>query len=202
MDGTMLRRIVVLTIALFVLASPCLADAGTMTLEKMIQRSKFIVLAKVVRVKFVDGVKLAELEVTRTLKGDPSVTRLYYWATPSWMCDVSDATLNEVGIYFLWEVENPSPNKAQLRFQRRARPFTQGATIYALEHSGRGRLRPRYIDGAGYLYTHKFSDVIFPTSIEIVRRPEPKDPDLGMVRLDDVLSFILLSQNSGVARPD
>ena len=184
------KRIALLIIALFIFATPCFADAGSMTLEDMVQRSKYIVLGKVSKVKIVDDVKLAELEVLRTLKGDPSSNKLYYWASPTWMCDVSDATLNETAIYFLWDPEVSNANKHHLRFLRRAHPFTQGAPIYLLQHSGRGRLRPRYMDGAGYLYVHKYSDVIFPSSIEIVRRPEPKDPDLGMVRLDDVLAFI------------
>src|SRR6185312_2723586 len=101
----MLRRSLFLLILVFIAVSPCFADAGTMKLEDMIQRSEYVVLGKVSRVKVVDGVKLAEIEVTRTLKGDASVTRLYYWASPSWMCDVSDATAHEDGIYFLWYPE-------------------------------------------------------------------------------------------------
>ena len=186
----MARRIALLIIALFIFATPCLADAGSMTLEDMIQRSKYIVLGKVTKVEMVGDVKLAELEVLRSLKGDPGSTKLYYWASPTWMCDVSNATLNEKGIYFLWDAEVSKASKQHLRFLQRAHPFTKGATIYLLQHSGRGRLRPLYMDGAEYLYVHKLSDVIFPSSIEIVRRPEPKDPDLGLVRLDDVLAFI------------
>ena len=186
----MLRQIALLAIVL-VFASPCFADAGTMKLEDMIVRSQFIVQGKVSNVKVVDGKKLAELEVVRTLKGDPGVKKLFYWACPTWVCDVSGATLNEEGIYFLFDLSKEVPeNKFYTRFLKRAYPFTKGATIYMLQHSGRGRLRTKYIDGAGYLYVHKFSDVVFPASIEIARRPEPKDPDLGMVRLEDVLSFI------------
>ena len=186
----MLRRSSFLPILLFISASPCFADAGTMKLGDMIQRSSFIVLGKVSRVKVVDGVKLAELEVRRTLKGDPSVTRLYYWASPSWVCDVSDAKVYEEGIYFLWYPEVSKPSTEHMQFLKRAHSFTQGATVYLLEHSGRGRLKPKYIDGERYLYVHKYSDVMFPPSIEIVQRPDPKDPDLWLVRLEDVLSFI------------
>ena len=185
----MLKRIALLTIAILTFATPCFADAGSMTLEDMVRRSKYIVLGKVSKVKMVDGVKLAELEVLRTLKGDPG-SKLYYWASPTWMCDISNATLNEEGIFFLWDPEVKNASTQHLRFLRRAHSFTQGATIHLLQHSGRGRVRPRYMDGVGYLYVHKYSDVIFPSSIEIVGRPEPKDPDLGIVRLDDVLAFI------------
>jgi hypothetical protein len=40
------------------------------------------------------------------------------------------------------------------------------------------------------LYVHKEGDVIFPSSIKIMKRPDPQDPDLGLVLLEDVLSFI------------
>ncbi|MGH9968078.1 MAG: hypothetical protein ACREBG_09635 [Pyrinomonadaceae bacterium] len=185
----MFRQLPLLLVLAFISISPCFADAGTMKLEDMIQRSQYIVLGKVSAVKVVDGVKLAQIEVTRTLKGDPGITRLYYWASPSWVCDVSDAKVLEEGIYFLWYPEVSKPSKEYLRLLKRAHPFLQGATVADLVHSGRGRLRPRYIDSERYLYVHKYSDVIFPVSIGIVRR-SPEDPDFGLVRLDDVLSFI------------
>jgi len=162
-----------------------------MKLEDMIQRSKYIVFARVTRVKVVDDVKLAELEVSCVLKGDSNVTRLYYWASPAWACDVSDARAGEEALFFLWYPDlNVPPSKQHLRFLKRAYPFTQGATIYLIQHSGRGRLKPKFINGEGFLYVHKSSDVIFPPTIEIVAHPDPKDPGLGLVRLKDVLSFI------------
>lgn len=201
----MLRRLTFLLLWAFISASPCFADAGTMKLEDMIQRSKYVVLGKVSAVNVVDGVKLAEIEVTRTLKGDSGVTRLYYWASPSWMCDVSDAKVFEEGLYFLWYPEVSKLTKEHLRLLRRAHTFTQGMTIYLLVHSGRGRLIPKHIEGKVYFYVHKYSDVIFPPSIEIGRRSS-EDPNLGLVPLDDVLSFITnqvggnAQQNNGMQR--
>ena len=188
----MLRRLPLTILMALAAASTCFAEAGTMTLKDMIRRSEYVVLGKVSRVEVVDGVKLAEIEVGRTLKGDPGVTRLYYWASPQWMCDVSNAEVGEEGLYFLWNLEKElsKPSEAHLQFLEEARPFTQGARVYMLEHSGRGRLRPKYIDGRGYLYTHKEGDVIFPSSIKVVKRPDPQDPGLGLVLLEDVLSFI------------
>jgi hypothetical protein len=187
----MLRRLTLLLFFVFSSAVVCFADAGTRTLEEMIQRSRYIVLARVARVKIVDNVKLAELEVSCVLKGDSDVSRLYYWASPSWMCDVSDAQPGEEALYFLWYPDLDVPrSKEHLRFLKRAYSFTQGATIYVLEHSGRGRFKPKLIDGEGFLYVHKYSDVIFPASIEIVGHPDPKNPNLGLVRLKDVVSFI------------
>ena len=186
----MLKRIALLSILAFSSAGLCFADAGTRKLEDMIQRSKYIVLARVSRVKLVDNVKLAELDVTCFLKGESNVTHLYYWASPTWACDVSDAQVGEEALFFLWYPELAPASKEHLRFLKRARPFTQGATIYLLEHSGRGRFKPRLIDGESFLYVHKYSDVIFPTSIQIVGHPDPKDPNLGLMRWKDVLSFI------------
>lgn len=176
----------------FAAASPCFADAGTMNLEDMIQRSEFIVTGKISRIKSVDNVKLAEIEVVRTLKGNPSVKQLYYFASPTWACDVSGAEVGEEGLYFLPKRDEhlSKPSKGHLRFLGKAYNFTQGAAIYLLEHSGRGRFKPKYIDGKGYLYVHKYSDVVFPSTIEVVQYPDPEKPNLGLVRLDDVFSYI------------
>lgn len=188
----MLGRLPLTLVMALAAASTCFADAGTMKLKDMIRRSEYVVLGKVSRVEVVDGVRLAEIEVGRTLKGNPGVTRLYYWASPSWSCDVSNAEVGEEGLYFLWNIDKEfsTPSEAHLQFLEKARPFTRGARIYLLEHSGRGRLRPKYIDGRGYLYVHKDGDVIFPSSIKIVKRPDPQNPGLGLVLLEDVLSFI------------
>lgn len=188
----MSRRVFLMLILTLAAASPCFADAGTMKLKDMARRSEFILMGRVSRIKFVDGVKLAEIEVVRTLKGNPRVTRLYYWASPTWVCDVSDAEVGEEGLYFLWNLDKrlSQPNQAHLRFLEKARNFTQGATVHLLVHSGRGRFKPKYIDGEGYLYVHKYGDVIFPSSIKVVQRPDPEDTDLGLVRLEDVFSYI------------
>jgi hypothetical protein len=188
----MLRRLPLMVLMALATASTCFAEAGTRTLKDMIRRSEYVVLGKVSRVATLDGVKLAEVEVSRTLKGNPGVTRLYYWASPQWRCDVSDAEVGEEGLYFLGNFgeEHSRPSEAHLQFLEEARPFTQGARVYMLEHSGRGRLRPKYTEGRGYLYVHKEGDVIFPSSIKVVKRPDSQDPDLGLVLLEDVLSFI------------
>jgi hypothetical protein len=173
-------------------ASPCFAKVETVKLKDLTRRSEYVVLGKVLRVEVVDDVKLAEIEVSRILKGSPGVTRLYYWASPSWRCDISEAEVGEEGLYFLWnfEKEFSKPSEDHLQFLEKARPFTQGARVYMLEHSGRGRFRPKYIEGWGYLYVHKDGEVIFPSSIRIVKRPNPEDPGLGLVLLEDVLSYI------------
>jgi hypothetical protein len=163
-----------------------------MKLKDMARRSAFIVMGRISRIELVDGVKLAEIEVVRTLKGNPGVTRLYYWASPTWLCDVSDGEVGEEGLYFLWNLDKhlSKLNQAHRQFLKKARNFTQGATIHLLEHSGRGRFKPKYIDGEGYLYVHKHGDVIFPSSIKVVQRPDPKNTNLGLVRLEDVFSYI------------
>lgn len=186
------RVFLILTLT-FAAGSPCFADAGTQKLKDMVRRSEFIVMGRVSRVELVDDVKLAEIEVVRTLKGHPGVTRLYYWASPTWLCDVSGAEVGEEGLYFLWSLDKhlSKPDRAHRQFLKKARNFTQGATIHLLEHSGRGRFKPKYIDGEGYLYVHKNGDVIFPSSIKVAQRPDPNDTGLGLVRLEDVFSYIV-----------
>jgi hypothetical protein len=126
----MLRRLTLLLFLVFSSAVVCFADAGTRTLEEMIQRSKYIVLARVARVKIVDNVKLAELDVSGVLKGDSGVERLYYWASPSWVCDVSDAQPGEEALFFILDTDIGVPRtKEKISFIKMAHSLKKGARI-------------------------------------------------------------------------
>ena len=190
-SDVMRLRLITLVVLVVSSAVACSAEVGPMPLDEMTQRSWYIVLARVSRVAVVDDVKLAELEVSCVLKGDANVAHLYYWASPGLACDVSDAEAGEEGLYFLWYPDSDVPrSKEHLSFLERAHSFTQGERVYLLEHWGRGRLLPEVVDGESFLYAHKHGEVMFPTTLEIIDSPDPTEPDLGLVRLYDVLSFI------------
>lgn len=59
-----------------------------------------IVLGKVSSIETVEGIRVATLEVERTLKGVPA-QRIKFVACPAWTCDTSHAALGERGLYLL-----------------------------------------------------------------------------------------------------
>jgi hypothetical protein len=96
----MMRSTCVALVAVIAFAATCFADAGTMSLSDMVKSSDLIVTGKVVNAK-VGGKSIAELEVTQTFKGNPSLQRVRFFAAPIWACDVSAAEENEAGLFFL-----------------------------------------------------------------------------------------------------
>ena len=171
-----LRRLCLLLVIVAILPNPCFADAGVMTLSEMAHYSDYIVVGKVISTT-VSGKKVAEVEVTRTLKGNPNVKRLYYYFGPSWMCDVSDAKEGETAIYFL----SAYSSKVEVM---------PGVPLFELVHSGRGRLIVHCIDGEPYIRAYRRGDVLFPRSITVAIYPNPKDFDLGLLRLEDVIRYV------------
>ena len=189
-------------------------------LESLIRESDFIVIGKVVRVTLVGDVEIAEVKVVRTLKGDPTVTRLYYWATPLWGCDVSGATENEAALFLLSKANLGSlpPLAAnQPEFTKRPWNFTQGAPFFFLSGAGRGRMRmlktgwnedpyfykpdgkvlvvanysnPSDILKGKYRYVSKPDSVVFPRFIRMAPRRQQQNGYTGLVRFGDVVSFI------------
>ena len=96
-------------------------------LLNMIASSDCIVLGKVVAISRSRDAQIAEVEVERVLKGDRTIKRLYFWATPTWACDISYAEQNESGLYLLVRV------KAFLANEMPKSP------LYSITSSGYGR---------------------------------------------------------------
>jgi hypothetical protein len=75
-----------------VLATSSLADVRPTKLETLIGLSDSIMVGKVVSVTTVDdALRVAEVEISQTLKGAPSVKRLYYQIPRNSLEDTSDA---------------------------------------------------------------------------------------------------------------
>jgi hypothetical protein len=170
--------------AVVLLANIAFAEAGTMTLADMIKYSDLIVVGKVVDAR-VQGKRVAELEVTRVLKGDPSLKRVRFYAAPIWACDISAAEQNEVGLFFLTNDLLNDPKEKHPPYRD-----SEGVAVFFITHSGRGRMIFEHIDGDDYVYAYKGGEVKFPGSLRRARYPTPENRHFGLIRLDEVLSFI------------
>jgi hypothetical protein len=166
-------------------ATTCFADAGTIKLAEMVKYSDLIVVGKVVNAR-VNGKRIAELAVSRTLKGDPSLKRIRFYAGPSWACDVSEAVEGETGIFFLQRYLTEYPAEKSL-----PQTDSDGIRVFFLTHSGRGRLVIHHIDGEDFVYARrKGGDVKFPVNLRFARYPKPEDLDLGLIRATDLVAYV------------
>jgi len=186
----MAKRFILMCVALLSLTATSFASVRPMRLEELTQSSDYIVVGKVTKTRIIDGQKIAELHVTRTLKGNPSVTRLYFSASPGWACDVSDARLHETGLFFLESGDIPNPDEEDLRSIKKVEKFTGGAPFFYISFSGRGRKVFKRVGGKEYVYVWRRGELIYPESLEFALRPDPKDADLGLVHVDDLLALI------------
>jgi hypothetical protein len=141
--GARKTRIISASIALFIGAFCCASIQGKVQapkLKDLIKNSDFIAEGKVTKVSVVRGVRIARLDVARVHKGSPTIKRLYLWASPTWVCDVSDAELDESGLYFLSLVTEKQFTSANAEFGHELDGVLQGDRLYRISWSGYGRL--------------------------------------------------------------
>ncbi|MCC6409869.1 MAG: hypothetical protein IT453_22135 [Planctomycetes bacterium] len=91
---------------------------------------------------------IAEILVTRTLKGDPSVAKRHCVAFPTWTCDTSSAKVGERALFFLTDVD---PKSAEGEALSASVEDVFGSNDVAwIAHSGRGKLLLSEVDGRTY----------------------------------------------------
>ena len=171
-----------------VLATLCLADIRPTKLETLISLSDSIVVGKVVSVTTVnDELRVAEVEISQTLKGSSSsVKRLYYQIPRNSLEDTSDAEVGETALLFLRQPHNVLPSN----YPKAIQELTHGTPLFYLSHAGRGRLIPIALNGISYVYVRRDGSIIVPESVAVKWGSDQNDPGLGLVRLDDLLKFI------------
>jgi hypothetical protein len=186
----MTKRVSLILILILISVNFCFANVIPIKLEEMIKKSDYIIVGKVTKVELIKGEKYAEVQVFETLKGNPNVSQIYYSASPSWICDSTNAEIGETALYFLRT--SLAKGESVSKLPKRLAALLQGEPLYGIEHSGRGRMIPQNIEGQNYLFAVRDNDadVIFPENIEIARRVYPNNPNMGYARLVDVLSFI------------
>ena len=130
-------------------ANPTLAKVAPISLKNAIEGSEIIVRGKVIKViecyqDFDRGnIKIAELEVTQIIKGNPHLKRLHFWASPSWACDISNAYDGETLVLLL--VQNKERLSADKQFFKNSveellRQYMNDRPLYDMVNYGGGRM--------------------------------------------------------------
>ena len=102
-------RVIACVVATLFCASPAFALVARPSLEELVARADLIVLGTNTEIDTVLGVRIATVEVVRTLKGD-SLPELHYLAHRRWTCDITDAKIGEKAVLFLSHHRfNPNP---------------------------------------------------------------------------------------------
>jgi hypothetical protein len=141
--GARKTRLVSVSISLFIGAFCCASIQGKVQAPKLndlIKNSDFIAEGKVTKISVVRGVRIARLDVARVHKGSPTIRRLYLWASPTWVCDVSGAELDESGLYFLSLVKEKQFTSGNAEFGHELDGLLLGDRLYRICWSGYGRM--------------------------------------------------------------
>lgn len=112
------------------LSHTALSRVAGAKLTDIIKRSDFIVIGTVSEVTEINGYRVAKLQVEVALKGETQTRELFFLASPTWACDVSNAKTGEHGLYFL----SLPAKSAQLPALQNNQPIT------LIQHFGYGRL--------------------------------------------------------------
>lgn len=192
-----LKQGITSVLAIFVfLVVPALAKLGPTKLEELIKGADFIVTGKVVKVHQAGRIKLAEVEIDKTYKGNTTLKNIFYLATPTWTCDTSGANEGETSLLLLktmsdWRTlsiisEQSAVVRKQLSSLIGGRPFF-GITV-----SGLGRMPFTYALSKQDQFVVS-EEVIFPDTFKVIRRKKPNSFDWDydrLVHFSAIRSFI------------
>lgn len=177
-------RIVALIIAL---SSLLHARAAQVALGELVKKSEVIVIGKVTSVSPIDGGRIAWLEVTQTLKGDPQLKRLAFWASPTWTCDISTANEGEAVLLLLTSANSFDSSRFFKEHQSLGNYLNQhspNSPLFFINESGAGRM----------VITNKILErneyVIYPREIQIVERRPLRYGHQSFSLLNEVVGFI------------
>ncbi len=126
------KRIIYSILVMILLISYCFAKARQMPLETVLKESDVVVTGKVTKVmEYPDisnrgNIKIAEVEIEEVLKGEKNLQRLYFLASPTWTCDISDAKDGERLLLIL-----RNANRRYLEF----------SPLFYIAQSGGGRIQ-------------------------------------------------------------
>jgi hypothetical protein len=131
------------------------AMVGTISLEKLIADSDAIVVAQVIRLpgppRLSGEERYATAQVLTPLKGSLAGS-FRFLASPSWICDISDAEEGEVVLLFLNRKDENS---------------------FFIAQSGRGRMAVRRVAGKTYV-TLSTATIKLPSDAPFIPGPDPK----------------------------
>ncbi|MBN8248701.1 MAG: hypothetical protein J0L84_14835 [Verrucomicrobia bacterium] len=138
------------------------------TLQELVQDSTFIVVAKVETThKPLFGKRTAKALVLEVWKGKPT-ERVEFLASPTWTCDISEATKGETVLLFLTQ---------------------DGKTrTHRIAHSGRGRM-PLHTEG-GRSYVAFWTEVRLPKDTPTIAGPDPRMDFVRSVDLETIRDLV------------
>jgi hypothetical protein len=220
-----MRFFATLAAVLIVLAGECLPKVAPTTLKELTASADLIVVGKVTRVMNVKGVRVAEVKVATTIKGDAQST-IYYLAQPTWICDTTGATVGEETLFFFngyrfspqsasmayvkptgnagtYTVEDDaspvSTFKEPTGFREQIKTLIGNGQFWQVSEAGRGQMPIRDLHGAKYA-TLWVGDVRLPDSIPTVSGPERKYSFIRSALLLAILDFVQQQSRATVGR--
>jgi hypothetical protein len=185
------------------------------TLRELTGNATLIVVGKVTNVRDVKGLKVAEVRITKTLKGTPQ-SAVYYLAQPTWICDTTGATVGEETLFFFEKyrfdahpasmayVKSAGPAgsytiedgatpagafKEPIGFREALTAMLGGAPFWQVSWSGRGQMPLRNVRDAKYA-TLWISDVRLPAEMSTITGPQREYSFIRSAPLSQVLDFI------------
>lgn len=182
------------------------ASVNPIHLQRLAQSSNRILIGKVKEVISIEGVKVAQVEVIRLLKGPP-IAEIYSLAQGTWTCDISEAETGETALFFFSDYQyssNPKPRPAPdenglirgssefeepIGFREKVEALTKGAAFQMIMHAGRGRMPLRSVEGIDYV-TLWTAEVILPKSINTIPGAEPGYDFIRSAPLERTVAYI------------
>ncbi len=196
-------RTFIATLALLTWVNPAAGMLRGTNLDELTRRAALIVRGRVTRVESVHGVRIAHLQVERTLKGEATADA-YFVADPSWSCDISDANKGERGLYFLsvhhFSMDpvppvDPSSGEVYIGgyqeavgFRESMKAMAQGRPLYDVTHSGCGRFVVHTVDG---LESLMFSHVALPATVQARKLPECTSSFKDAAPVSNIIDYVI-----------
>ncbi|GMW00978.1 MAG: hypothetical protein AMXMBFR84_21150 [Candidatus Hydrogenedentota bacterium] len=115
------------------------AKVAKVQLDRLAADADVIVIATVTGIERGIGGRIAEATVETVVKGDAEIATVHYVASPTWVCDTSDAVKGERVLLFLNDIKKEEPEwfRPVTRLKARARQLTH---FYEIGWHGQGRL--------------------------------------------------------------
>lgn len=197
---------IVFLISLIVSAKIGYAKIGSVGIKDLIRHSEYIMIGRCQSITEIEGVKVAKVEVIKTIKGKET-NELYYLAESQWTCDISGAVIGETALYFFDVYQyNPNPKarevlpEGQLRirgnfqeplgFKQIVELLSDQIPFLQIAYAGRGKMPVSTVDGLDYV-TLYVEDVILPKNIKTIPGTEKQYSDfIRSVQLREILLLI------------
>jgi hypothetical protein len=163
----------------------------------------------------VKGLRVAEVQVSATIKGN-SPTTIYYLGQPTWVCDMSSATVGEETLFFFSKYKfDPNPAsmayvkptgsagayiiqddaspldafKEPIGFREQIITLLGSGHFWRVSWAGRGQMPIRNLRGAKYA-TLWIDDVRLLDGVPTVNGPEPKYRFIRSAPLAVIAAFV------------